>query len=48
MTTQVNTERTENTSETITIQSWFTAVAITALIWNLLGGGFCVGNDDYP
>lgn len=37
MTTQVNTERTENTSETITIPSWFTAVAITALIWNLLG-----------
>ena len=37
MTTQVNTERTENPSETITIPSWFKAVAITALIWNLLG-----------
>jgi len=34
MTEQVNTE---STSEANTIPSWFKAVAITALIWNLLG-----------
>jgi hypothetical protein len=28
---------TENTLKTISIPSWFKAVAITALIWNLLG-----------
>ena len=34
MTEQVSTE---STLETNTIPSWFKAVAITALIWNLLG-----------